>query len=121
MLSIYGIILCELVLGVALMIVLFAPNAPANGSTDPSSKSTSELQSEWSGAPTSGLPQTELSLDVTDMVDAQPETIRSSESRRAEMHERTRDDGGPMGEIQASGSSASDPNARPQGDTSNTV
>jgi len=44
MLSMYGILFTEIVLGVALMVLLFAPNANAEMSSDPSSKANSELQ-----------------------------------------------------------------------------
>ena len=52
MLSMYGIILSELVLGVALMILLFVPTANAENSADPSSQANSELQSDRSKTPT---------------------------------------------------------------------
>jgi sporulation protein YlmC with PRC-barrel domain len=52
MLSIYGIIFSEIVLGVALMILLFASNATAGMSSDPSSKANSQLQSDRSKTPT---------------------------------------------------------------------
>lgn len=52
MLSMYGILLSEIVLGVALMILLFVPNAAAEMSADSSSKPNSELQSDRSTAPT---------------------------------------------------------------------
>ena len=49
MLSMYGILLCEIVLGVALMILLFAPVANAEMSL---SKADSEMQSDRSKTPT---------------------------------------------------------------------
>ena len=52
MLSMYGILLSEIVLGVALMILLFAPNATADMSSNSSSQSNSELQSDRSKTPT---------------------------------------------------------------------
>src|SRR5580765_4690331 len=47
----YGI-LTEIVLGVALMILVLAPNATADMSADPSSTADSELQSDRSKTPT---------------------------------------------------------------------
>lgn len=52
MLSMYGIIIGEIILGVALMILLFAPYVTAEMSSDPSSKSNSALQSDRSETPT---------------------------------------------------------------------
>lgn len=52
MLSMYGIIIGEIILGVALMILVFAPYVSAEMSADLSSKSNSELQSDRSEAPT---------------------------------------------------------------------
>lgn len=51
MLSIYGILFSEIVLGVALMILVLAPHAMADMSADSSSKA-SELQSDRSKTPT---------------------------------------------------------------------
>jgi len=52
MLSMYGILLSEIVLGVVLMILVLAPNATAGMSADPSSTANSELQSDRSKTPT---------------------------------------------------------------------
>lgn len=52
MLSMYGIIIGEIILGVALMVLVLAPNVTAEMSPDPSSKSNSELQSDRSETPT---------------------------------------------------------------------
>ena len=52
MLSMYGILLSEIVLGVALMILVLAPNAMADMSADSLSKASSELQSDRSTTPT---------------------------------------------------------------------
>jgi sporulation protein YlmC with PRC-barrel domain len=52
MLSMYGILLSEIVLGVVLMILVLAPNATADMSADPSSTANSELQSDRSKTPT---------------------------------------------------------------------
>ena len=54
--------------------------------------------------------------DVTKMVADQLKTLRTSEPRRAEKRERSKDDGesqGPMGESKAGGSGPSGPNAAP--------
>ena len=48
MLSMYGILLTEIVLGVALMMLLFASNVTAEMRSDSSSQSNSELQSDRS-------------------------------------------------------------------------
>ncbi len=48
----YGIIVGEIILGVALMILLFAPYVTAEMSSDLLSKSPSELQSDRSTTPT---------------------------------------------------------------------
>lgn len=53
MLSMYGIIAGEIILGMALMILLFAPDATAKMGSNPSSESNSELQSDRSETPTS--------------------------------------------------------------------
>ena len=221
MLSMYGILLSEIVLGVALIILLFATNATADMSSDPSSKANSELQSDRSKTPTQpgqtditntrghsddlpsrytvmpvargqkinveneligdtvtnpkgeqlgrlerlikdsetqkveyamisigdtgqykafpwsnfkvnkeqgnvvlnmtreqlqpGLAQTNLSPDVTKVVEDQLKTLRTTEPRRAENRERSADgqSGGPMGESKASGSGPSGPSAVP--------
>jgi hypothetical protein len=221
MLSIYGILFTEIILGVALMILLFAPNATADMSSDPSSKANSELQSDRSKTPTQpgqtditntpgpssdlpsrytvmpvargqkidvdneligdtvtnpkgeqlgrlerlikdsetqkveyamisigdtgqykafpwsnfkvnkeqgnvvlnmtreqlqpGLTQTDLSPDVTKVVEDQLKTLRTTEPRRAEQRERAADggSGGPMGESKTSGSGLSGPSAGP--------
>jgi hypothetical protein len=222
MLSMYGILLSEIVLGVALMILLFVPNAAADMTADSSSKAKSALQSDRSKTPTQpdqtdmtntpghssdlpsrytvmpvargqkvdveneligdtvtnpkgeqlgrlarlikdsetqkieyamisigdtdeykafpwsnfkvnkeqgnvvlnvtkeqlqpGLAQTDLSPDVTQVVAEQLKTLRTSEPRRAEKRERSKDDGetqGPMGESKASGSGPSGPSAVP--------
>ena len=52
MLSMYGILFSEIVLGVALMILLLAPNAMADMSADSSSTANSELRSDRSKTPT---------------------------------------------------------------------
>lgn len=52
MLNIYGIVLSEIILGVALMSLLFATHATADMSAEPSSKAKSEMQSESSKTPT---------------------------------------------------------------------
>jgi hypothetical protein len=52
MLSTYGVLLTEILLGVTLMILVLAPNATADMSADPSSKASSELQSDRSKTPT---------------------------------------------------------------------
>lgn len=52
MLSMYGIIAGEIIIGVALMILLFASSATAGMNSDPSSKSNSEVQSDRSETPT---------------------------------------------------------------------
>lgn len=52
MLSMYGIIAGEIILGMALMILLFAPDATAKMGSTPSSESNSELQSDRSETPT---------------------------------------------------------------------
>ena len=54
MISMYGIILSEIVIGVALMILLFASNATADMNVDPSSNANSELQSDRSKTPAPG-------------------------------------------------------------------
>ena len=221
MLSMYGILLSEIVLGVALMVLLFAPNANAEMSSDPLSKTNSELQSDRSKTPTQpgqtditntpgqssdlpsrytvmpvargqkidveneligdtvtnpkgeqlgrlerlikdsetqkveyamisigdtgqykafpwsnfkvnkeqgnvvlnmtreqlqpGLAQTDLSPDVTKVVEAQLKTLRTTEPRKAEKRERSADggSGGPMGESKASGAGPSGPSSVP--------
>lgn len=222
MLSMYGILFGEVVLGVALLILLFVPNATADMSADSPSKANSELQSQRSKTPTQpgqtdmtntpgpssdlpshytvmpvargqkidvdneligdsvtnpqgeqlgrlarlikdsetqnieyamisigdtdqykafswsnfkvnkeqgnvvlnvtkeqlqpGLAQTDLSPDVAKVVAEQLKTLRTSEPRRAEKRERSKDDGetqGPMGESKASGSGPSGPSAVP--------
>jgi len=52
MLSMYGILFSEIVLGVALMILPLAPNAMAGMSADSSSTANSELRSDRSKTPT---------------------------------------------------------------------
>ena len=52
MLSMYGIIAGEIIIGVALMILLFASSATAGMNSDLSSKSNSEVQSDRSETPT---------------------------------------------------------------------
>ena len=52
MLNIYGIVVSEMILGVALMSLLFATHATADMSAEPSSKAKSEMQSERSKTPT---------------------------------------------------------------------
>ena len=63
------------------------------------------------------LAQSDLSPDVTKVVEDQLKTLRSSEPRRAETRERSNKDGGagPMGEDKASGSGPSGPSAMPPG------
>lgn len=217
MLSMYGVIFTEIVLGVALMILLFVSNGTAEMNSDPS-RSNSELQSETSTQPDQtdltsnprqsselpsrylvmpvargqkinleneligdhvtnpkgeqlgrlerlikdsetqkieyamisigdteqykafpwsnfkvdkeqgnvvlnvtqeqlqpGLTQTDLSPEVTKVVEDQLKTLRTSEPRRAEKLERSTDGGGPMGESEASGSGPSGPSAMPPG------
>ncbi|HSL02186.1 MAG TPA: PRC-barrel domain-containing protein [Nitrospiraceae bacterium] len=221
MLSMYGIIFSEIVIGVALMILLFAPNVNAEMKSDSSSQSNSELQSDRSKTPTQpgqtditnsqgqsnnlpsrytvmpvarghkidvensligdtvtnpkgeqlgrlerlikdsetqkveyamisigdtgqykafpwsnfkvnkeqgnvvlnmtreqlqpGLAQTDLSPDVTKVVEDQLKTLRTSEPRRAEKRapSTANGSGGPMGESKASGSGPSGPSALP--------
>ncbi len=68
-----------------------------------------------------GLAQTDLSPDVTKVVEDQLKTLRTSEPRKAEKRERFKDEGmgakgmGPMGEDKASGSGPSGPSAMPPG------
>ncbi|HEY6262761.1 MAG TPA: PRC-barrel domain-containing protein [Nitrospiraceae bacterium] len=63
-----------------------------------------------------GLVQTDLSPDVTKVVEDQLKTLRKSEPRRAEKRERSNVEGqGPMGESTASGSGPSGPSAMPPG------
>jgi sporulation protein YlmC with PRC-barrel domain len=63
-----------------------------------------------------GLVQTDLSPDVTKVVEDQLKTLRTSEPRRAEKRERSNVEGqGPMGESKASGSGPSGPSAMPPG------
>jgi sporulation protein YlmC with PRC-barrel domain len=222
MLSMYWVLVSEIVLGVALMILLFVPNATADMSADSSSKANSELQSDRSKTPTQpgqtditnspgrsselpsrytvmpvargqkidveneligdtvmnpkgeqlgrlerlikdsetqkieyamisigdtdqykafpwsnfkvnkeqgnvvlnvtkeqlqpGLAQTDLSPDVTKVVADQLKTLRTSDPRRAEKPERSKDSGetmGPMGESKASSAGPSGPSAAP--------
>jgi hypothetical protein len=67
------------------------------------------------------LAQTDLSPDVTKVVEDQLKTLRASEPRKAEKRERSKDEGmgakgtGPMGEDKASGSGPSGPSALPPG------
>jgi PRC-barrel domain len=225
MLSMYGIILGEIVLGVALMFLLIPSKATAEINSDPSSKSNTEMQSDRSTTPTRpdqtdltstknqssdlpsrytvmpvargqkidveneligdrvtnpkgeqlgrlerlikdsetqkveyamisigdtgqykafpwsnftvdkeqgnvvlnvtreqlqpGLAQTDLSPDVTKVVEDQLKTLRTSEPRRAEKRERATGSGGPMGESEASGSGPSGPSALPPGGKKN--
>ena len=63
-----------------------------------------------------GLAQSDLSPDVTKVVAEQLKTLRTSEPRRAEKRERSKDDGesqGPMGESKAGGSGPSGLSAGP--------
>ena len=63
-----------------------------------------------------GLAQTDLSPDVTKVVEGQLKTLRASEPRKAEKREGSKDgSAGPMGEDKASGSGPSGPSAMPPG------
>jgi hypothetical protein len=63
-----------------------------------------------------GLAQTDLSPDVTKVVEDQLKTLRTSEPRRAEKREGSKiDSQGPMGESKAGGSGPSGPSSMPPG------
>lgn len=63
-----------------------------------------------------GLAQTDLSPDVTKVVEGQLKTLRTSEPRKAGKREGSKDvSAGPMGEDKASGSGPSGPSAMPPG------
>jgi len=64
-----------------------------------------------------GLAQTDLSPDVTKVVEDQLKTLRATEPRKAETRARSKEEQGPgpMGESQTSGSGPSGPSALPPG------
>ena len=83
MLSMYGIIFGEIVLGVALMFLLIPPKATAEINSAPSSTSNTELQSERSMTPMQP-DQTDLSSTKNQSSNLQSHHARSADSSRPE-------------------------------------